>query len=77
MLYDLDVSPVALVRHEAALVDMTPEDFLASRHRVTYDGKRRLAYHLYIERDMTLADAAHWLDCDHTTIHHNTQRYRQ
>ena len=77
LLYRLEMSPPAIVTFEASAVGMTPEAFIRSKRLITRAGKRRIAYHLYMERDMSLQDAAHWLDCDFSTIYVRVQAYRR
>lgn len=75
MLYPLDLSPVALVRLEADKINMTAAEFLNLRSPVTGPGKRRLCYHLHVERDMPLVDVAHWIDKDHTTVSFHVRNF--
>ena len=75
MLYLPTLTPVSLVIIEAGNLNMTPAKFLASRSPATGPGKRRLCYHLHVERDMRMVDVAHWLDCNHTTVSFHVRNY--
>ena len=77
MIYNLDASPAALVRHEASLVLMTATQFLSTRRRRSMPGKLRLCYHFVVERGMTSGDASHWMDSDPTTVLYHVRRYEQ